>query len=83
MPIGPTLGPKFPGAGGTHTLRHTGKRDPFHKNCEKIVKSAIFEVEKPSEMGYILVKIIFKSLKSRESHFTKLARKLQNQPFLR
>ena len=27
------------------------KRIPFHKNCEKLVKSSIFDVEKPVEIG--------------------------------
>ena len=29
---------------------------PFHKNCEKIEKSAVFEAGKPSEMGLDLQK---------------------------
>ena len=49
----------------THLLRHTGmchtngshfsqrihRRGPFHENCEKIVKSAFFEAEKPLKVG--------------------------------
>ena len=33
---------------------------PFYKNCEKIAKSAILEVEKPLEMGPNLRKILKK-----------------------
>ena len=42
----------------------------FRENCE----ISHFKVEKPSEMGHILVKNIFRI--SRGSYFTKIARKL-------
>ena len=35
----------------SHFAQNPYGRVPFHKNCEKMVKSAVFETEKPLEMG--------------------------------
>ena len=55
--------------GGTHMLRHTGMCRP----------NGLLFHQKSLDMGPILVKKILR----RGSHFTKIAKKLQNQPFLR
>ena len=45
---------------------HFAKKESFHRNCEKLVKSAIFEVEKPEEMGPDLQKFKKKKKEGRK-----------------
>ena len=56
LPKWVTFSPKLLGHGSHYGQKILGRRVLFHKICEKIVKSAIFEAEKPLEMGLDLRK---------------------------
>ena len=51
---------------GSHAGQKSLEEGPFHKNCQKIVKSAIFEGRKTLRNGF---------------RFAKISKKLSNQPF--
>ena len=63
-----TFSPKILRYGSHFGQKNPYRRVPFHKSCRKMVKSAVFEAEKPLEMGLDLRKL-------------KKKKKLSNQPY--